>query len=654
MVRQRGSLIVFAAFIMALTVLLLAGFVGLVLATPLPNPTTPQATLLLDRDGQLIARLFVEERVDVPLGQMPTHLLQAVVAVEDVRFFSHRGIDPLGLARALVRNLQAGAVVEGGSTITQQLARNLFLTHERTVARKLREALLTLKLEMAYTKPEILQMYLNTIYLGSGTYGVEVAAQTYFGKGVQDLSLAESALLAGLPRAPEVYSPFIDPDAARQRRNVVLNRLAELGHIDAEQAHAAAAEPLNLAEPRPAAGLAPYFTDYVVTLIRRHHPDIAADLLRGGYRITTTLDLPTQTAAEAALAAGLPPGEPGADGILQPQGALVALDPQSGAILAMIGGRSHAQSPFNRATQAERQPGSAFKPFLYTALLATNYWTAANVQLCELMEFPLGPGQPPWRPRDWDRPAHFRPIAVREAIRISDNVVAARWVWDLGVDLLRNMAGRMGIDSPLHGQPSLALGTAEVTLLAMTRAYASLANGGRRVEPLAFTRIEDALGRVVAEQRPAASQVIDARVAYIMTNIMKEVVRPGGSAGQVSGLIGGRPAAGKTGTTEHNRDAWFLGFTTDIVAGVWVGHDDEGQTLAQTAAFLAAPLWGDFIARSQAEQPHQEFARPAGIVERLVCPETGLLANGTRQPVRELFLAGTEPKQYCPVDHRRR
>lgn len=625
----------------------------LIVLTPLPEPQVPLASRFLDQNGQVFATMFVENRRVIPFAEMPVSLRNAIVAIEDDRFFTHRGFNFRGLARAALKNLLAGRIVEGGSTITQQLAKNLYLTQKRTLTRKIREAILTVKLELKFSKQEILKMYLNTIYFGNGAYGVEVASQTYFGKAARDLTLPEAALLAGLPRGPEIFSPFKSPERARARRDTVLNRMAELGFITAAQAAEAKAVSLGVISPRPSgAGMAPYFVDLVVREISQEHPDIARDLARGGYEIVTTIDTKMQRAAERAFAQGIPPGSPDSKGILQPQGALVAIDPTNGFIRAVVGGREFATNRFNRAVQAMRQPGSAFKPFLYTAALSEPYqFTAASVQVCEPVTFPGGAPGETYTPRDYGEPNyHYRPLGMREAIKISDNVVAVRWMAAVGPKRVIDFARRMGIESPLEPNLSLALGTSEVTPLELTAAYAPLANGGYRVKPMAVLKITDRYGSVISQKAPRREKVIDEKVAFIVTDMMKEVVRPGGTGARVLEIFD-RPAAGKTGTTNEYRDAWFIGFTPDLVATVWVGNDDLRKPVGAPGGRVAAPIWANFMAEALANTPIRDFAQPAGVIAVDICPETGLLPNFTSIPRREWFIQGTEPTTTCPQFH---
>lgn len=616
--------------------------------TRLPEPNIPVASMVFDRNNQLIARLFVENRVVVPLAEIPADLQNAVIGIEDERFFLHFGIDPIGIARAALRNIQAGRIVQGGSTITQQLARGLFLTPERTLSRKIREALLTLRLELELSKEEILALYLNQIYLGHGTYGVEAASQAYFGKPVRELDLAESALIAGLIRSPETLSPYRNLSAALDRRNLVLAQMARLKLVSPERAVQAQAEPIRLVGLKPLAPEAAYFVDYVTNQVLDRHPELKGQLFRGGYRIFTTLDARMQKAAFDAFQAGLGPGEPDARGVLQPQGALVAIDPANGYIVSMIGGRDFSKSPFNRAVNAHRQPGSAFKPFLYTAVIDRGF-TAASTQVCEPVEFP-SPGQQPYRPKDFTGTYHFRPLDIREAIAVSDNVVAVRWGNTVKPRQIIRYARAMGIESDLAANLSLSLGSSAVTPLELVRGYVPLANLGLAIKPLSVLRVEDRFGNVIEENAPEITRVLDERTAFMVSDLLRSVLEPGGTGSHLAAIVG-RPAAGKTGTTDNRRDAWFVGFTPDLVAGVYVGNDDPEKSLPGVGGQLAGPIWARFMAEALAGTLPREFPRPDGIVEMEICTLTGLLPNPTCPTRRELFIRGTEPRQVDPTWH---
>ncbi len=626
---------------------------------PLPPPVVPVATRVLDRNGELVGSLFSQNRIPVPLSQMPETLKQGFVALEDERFYEHHGLDPIGIIRAAVRNVRAGEIVEGGSTITQQVARILYLTQEVTFTRKIVEALLALKLERAFTKQELLELYLNGLYLGSGTFGVEVAAQTYFGKSVGELDLPETAMIAGLAANPEGFSPFNRPERALSRRNLVLDFWAEKGVITAEAAARAKEEPVALATVGPPEQVGRYFMDYIVTLIKEAQAQGArlpslGDLYVGGYRIYTTLDVRMQRAADEAVDKWMPAGEKNAAGVTQPQVGLVAMDPANGYILAMVGGRSFAETQLNRAVPPgeigdgmRRQPGSAFKPFLYAAVLDSGF-PLISEQVCEPVEFPSGSGRP-YVPTDYgSRQYHYAALTIREAVRISDNVVAVKWAARIGAQKEKQFAQRMGIDSPLTNDLSLALGSSEVSVLEMARVYSTMANGGFRVQPQALLRVEDRFGRVIydpgrAPRGLAPERALDERVAFLMNELLKEPFKSGGTAAHLLRFFS-RPAGGKTGTTDSQHDAWFVGYTPQISCAVWVGND-QPSPLPGYGGTLAGPVWANFMAAAHEGLRVVDFPEPAGIVRLEVCAETGLLPNPTCPRVEELFIEGTEPRQ---------
>ncbi|MEW5934284.1 MAG: PBP1A family penicillin-binding protein [Bacillota bacterium] len=637
---------------------LTAGFlllvVGAALAVPLPPVQVPEASVIYDHRGRPAVHLYVQKRVEVPLSRIPRHLQQAVLAIEDEHFYRHPGINPLAIVRALIRNLQAGRIVEGGSTITQQLAKNLTGRTERTLIRKAYEALVTIKLEILYRKTRILEAYLNTIYFGHGAYGVEVAAQTYFGHGASEVDLPEAALLAGLIRSPENYSPYRDPEAALRRRNLVLDRMVQAGMITPLQAQQAKATAIRLAGLRPP-GEAGYFGSYVVSQLGKLYPELTGDIYRAGYRIYTTLDLDMQRAAEKAVAQLVPERGRDAQGIPQPQVALVALEPSTGYIRAMVGGRDYSVTQLNRAAPpVRRQPGSAFKPFLYAALIDGGH-TVVEQQVCEPVAFPGPTPDRPWVPTDYTsenhEPYHYRPLMMREALKVSDNVVASRWCMTLGPSRLARYARLMGIQSPLEPVGPLALGASPVSPLELAAAYCTLANGGYRVTPSCILRVEDSRGRVLlnpGRTPPPREKVIDERVAYIVTDLLRSVLSPGGTAGRVGAVIN-RPAAGKTGTTDELRDAWFVGYTPDLLAAVWVGYDDGSTSLWSTGGAIAAPVWAAFMSSALHDVPPREFPVPRGISWVQVSAVDGLLPNPSSPVVTEVFLAGTEPTAVSPV-----
>lgn len=628
---------------LALLVILAIGIY--ILVTPLPAATVPLASQLFDVQGRPIAKFYTENRIEVPLSEISQDLQNAVVAVEDYRFFEHFGVDPVAVIRALVRNMQAGRVVEGGSTITQQLAKNLYLTPERTMQRKIRELFLTFKLETRYSKEQILRLYLNAIDFGHGAHGIEVAAQTYFGKSASDLTLAESALLAGIPRSPGWYSPYIDPSAALARRETVLSAMAQHGYISTEEAAEAAQEPLRLAGLKRGPGRAPYFVDYVFReLEHRYNRDM---LHKGGLKIYTTLDIEVQEAAEQAFNQGLPAVFKDSNGVTQPQGALVALNPETGEMLALIGGRDFTETQLNRAL-SKRQSGSAFKPFVYLAALENGY-TAASTLVCEPIALPVQ-GQVPWTPTDYGtEDYHYRPMTLREALTISDNVVSARLNYELGPAKGVATAIDLGISGPLTPHLSSVLGTNEVTPLDMAAAFAPFANGGKKVQPFAIRRVEDRFGRVMEEHKSKVQAVADPKAVYILTSILQGVTKPGGTASVVGRTLD-RPAAGKTGTSQGN--AWFVGYTPELVAAVYVGNDVPARDVYGTGGGLAAPIFANFVKQALASKPAREFTPPPGIVDLDICAETGLLATRwcpQESIYNEVFVQGTQPWQPCTV-----
>lgn len=611
-----------------------------------------QTSYMYDVHGQVITRLYRENRVPVRLDQMPMDLRNAIVAIEDPRFYEHHGIDLRGILRALWVDLRSGRIVQGGSTITQQLARNAFLTLERTWSRKIKEVFWAIQIERKYTKDEILETYLNQIYLGEGAYGVEAASQLYFGKSVSKLDLAQCAMLAGLAQGPSYLSPYEHPDRALERRNTVLARMQELGYITPAQAAAAEKEPLGVIPLKPAKTRAPYFVDYVLQYLQSQGFS-NEDLFAGGLRVYTTLDLKMQQAAEQALVSSLPDGYKDKDGIEQPQGALVAIDPRNGYIMAMVGGRG--DSRFNRAVDALRQPGSAMKPFVYAAALDHGY-TLGSIVDDSPVQFPTATGKP-WVPSNYDH-KYRGPITVRTALEQSVNVVAVKVLQSIGVDTAIGYAQKMGISTLVTSgrandrNLSFALGglTRGVSPLEMASAYTTFADQGIHVAPIPVIRVEDRNGNVLFQNRIQQNIVLNEQVAYLMTDALRGVIERGtGRNAQI-----GRPAAGKTGTTDDNTNAWFVGFTPDLVAAVWMGNDQQNKPLlyhgiAYGSAYTAL-IWGKFMSQALADTPPSDFVRPPNLVSEPIDTETGYLATTACPNVRqEIFIQGTEPTQPCPV-----
>jgi 1A family penicillin-binding protein len=602
-------------------------FLALVIFLPLPKAPVPQATKVYDIRGRPISSLFVENRTVVPSSDIPDTLKKAVVAVEDMRFYSHHGFDLKAIGRAIVRNLKAGEILEGGSTISQQLSKNLFLTHERTIQRKLIELVYTLKLEMRYTKDEILTGYLNEIYWGHGAWGCEVASRAYFGKSVQDLNLAEAALLAGLIRSPEYYSPYHSMERALERRALTLALMKEQGYIDDEEEERANSEPVELAGLPES--VAPYFVSYVVADIGTRHPEIAKNIYRGGYQVYTTLDLDMQKAAEEAFERYMPKGEKDSQGITQPQGALVAIEPATGYIKALIGGRDWDETQLNRAYQVKRQPGSAFKIFAYTAAVDLKH-PVTETKVCEPVEYPGATAGDRYRPVDYGRnPYHHAPLTMRTAVAISDNVVATKWAQEVGPSTIASYAAKMGVKSRLEPTIPLALGASEVTPLEMTVAAATLSAGGIRPEPLMVLKLIDPSGVVIEENTVKRTPVLDEGTAYIVTSMLRSVFAPAGTASGLEAFLGDWPVAAKTGTTDDELEAWLVGYTKNLACSVYVGWDNREKSLPGTGAAVAGPVWAAFMGAAHRNIPVSDWTLPNNVTWAAVCSDTGLLAGPT-------------------------
>ena len=633
-------------------------------------------TRIYSSDNQVLKEFYVQRRVLVPLEKIPPQLIQAVIDMEDRRFWKHWGVSLRDIARALWIDLKAMKKVQGASTLTQQLARNLFLTLEQTLSRKMREMLVAVRIEKTYSKEEILEMYLNQQYLGHGAYGVQSAAQLYFSKNVEDLNLAECALITGMLKAPHHYSPIDHPERAQYRRNLVLEAMTRCGDISQSEADSMKKIPIELNPQGDFEGEAPYFVED----IRRQLEDkFGSDLLyQEGMSIYTTLDLRHQRLANQAIQNRLSALQERIDLLTQSetdleiavdtdsseagivQGALLTIEPFTGYIKAMVGGRDFKESQWNRAVQARRQPGSAFKPFIYTAAIDNGYTTTT-----ELLDQPIvligGDGKE-WRPRNYDR-TFGGPTPLRDGIRRSRNLVTVRLLQKIGPQQAVFYAHRMGIQNPLSPVPSLALGTEVVTLLELVSAYAVLPNGGIWVRPVSILKVVDRHGeepdayRRVLEQERREREVLNAKTAYIMTDLLQSVIDRG--TGVNARYAGFRlPAAGKTGTTDDFTDAWFIGFTPEIVTGVWVGFDDPQHSLGegQSGAIAALPAWTEFMKGLQDSLilTHQEFEVPDGLVKVKICAESKqvatpycpeLLNNGEE----EVFIAGTEPSEFCSI-----
>ncbi len=636
-----------------------------------------QDLAVAELEPELIAAYYDEtweERDLVRLDDVPQHLIDAILAVEDSRFYTHEGIDLRSILRALWVDIKAGAIVQGGSTLTQQLVKNFFLTQERRISRKINEIFMALILEMRYSKNEILEAYLNEIYLGQsgsmGIYGVGEASRFYFGKSPGGLTLGEAALLAGMIKSPNGLSPFRDPEAARDRRRVALERMRKLEMIDLDAFRRAIREELPKVQPVQRKLIAKYFVEFVRQQLADNYS--ARILTSEGLRIFTTLDMQQQFLAERTLGEGLRSLErrhahlrrENADEAVQ--GALVVIQPQTGHIKALVGGRDYQVSQFNRIVQAKRQPGSLFKPFVYATALSQAVTPEGlpftTSTLVEDAPFTLMSDSGLWRPENYDK-TYSGHVTLRTALERSLNVATARMAQEIGIESVVETARAMGIESPLKRVPSLALGTSEVTPLEIAAAYAALPNSGMRVIPQSIKEVVDPDGRVLERRTVEVASALTPQQAYLLAYLLQGVVDRGTARG-IRAMGFDRPVAGKTGTTSDYKDAWFIGFTPELLALVWVGFDRsgpsdpqeaasvqasmEGGALGLTGAQAALPIWVDYMKGATDGQPVGRFDPPPGVIFREIDPKTGLLATkACPGAVREAFIEGTEPRQTC-------
>ena len=631
------------------------------------------APVLLDRHGEVFAELTPVERQIVPLSSLPAHVPQAFLAVEDQRFREHRGVDLRRVGGAILANLRSGDIEQGFSTITMQVARNIFPDRipgqERSLARKLTEIRVAREIEHRYSKDEILELYLNHIYFGNRARGIEAAAKQYFGVPAAELTLAQAAVLAALPKAPSYYDPRRHPEAARERRDLVLVLMEKQGRIHRFMAEEARRGELEIAPPprqeQTESGLAPYFVEQVRSELEEKFGDL---LYNQPLRVRTTLDSRLQRAAEEELARHLrriengelgafdgsryfSDAQPSPDGTDYLQGAVVLLDAREGDVLAWVGGRSFAHSQFDRAGQARRQAGSAFKPFVYAAALRDG-WVLSQPLIDRPLALRLANGQI-WKPRNFTN-EYEGEVTVRDALVRSKNVATVRLAGDVGLGEVVDAALRAGIDEPLSAVPSMALGTATVSPLELTAAYTAFAAGGSISEPRWLLALEDAEGKAVWKSEPRRREAVSPGVAYLITNVLAEALERGtGFRVRQAGVRA--PAAGKTGTTNDGADTWFVGYTPEIAAGIWVGFDKPRPILEDaTGGRVAAPIWASIIRRAYAGRPlPKPWAAPDGVVERQVDPGSGLVLKDGCAPqqgeaYRELFLEESQPSSWCP------
>jgi penicillin-binding protein 1B len=604
---------------------------------------------LLEIEPEEIMLFFGRERESrrlVSIQKVPEHFIHAVLAAEDHRYFQHWGIDPRGILRALITNLRHGAIRQGGSTITQQLAKNYFLTPDRSLVRKFQEALLAIVMECNYSKHEILEIYLNEIYLGQkgsvAVNGIGEAAYFYFGKPVQELSLSEVATIAGLIKAPNHYSPYIDKNACRRRRNSILKAMQSRGWISDAQLQAHTKTPVITAGYTIYGKQAPYFIDYLAQqLTTLYKPEELASL---GLSIYTTLDPQVQMAAEKALRKELSRLENKIVALKRKssdkklQGAVVVMQPKTGHILAMVGGRNYGKSQFNRITQSRRQPGSAFKPFVYVTGLDT--FTPITILSNTPKTYKVD-GKT-WAPKNFEHHAK-KQVSVRSALENSDNLATVDLAMQIGLKPIIETATRFGFSTPFKPYPSLSLGAFEVIPIELARAYCAFAAGGMMPFPLGLKAVIDENGHVLERRHLKMERLISPEKAFMITSLLRGVVENG--TGRTLGNKGiSWPVAGKTGTTNNSRDAWFIGYTPDILALVWVGFDN-GDSIKATGAQAALPIWAELMKAIPHQISHKGFRVPDGIVTRMICDEDGkpVVSQNCAKPRKEFFLAENAP-----------
>lgn len=603
-------------------------------ATYPPLPSGYTSIKVFDNQSRFVGRILPEKRYWATIDRIPPFLQKGVVAVEDARFYEHGGIDVRGIARALVKDVVKGRLAEGGSTITQQLIKNRYLTGQKTIERKFEEARMAMEFEQKYSKKQILEMYFNEIYYGNGAWGIAQAARLYFDKNPEELTDAECAMLAGVQKNPARYNPLGKPAHVTGRRDMVLKRMVDLKMISPRQSKTLRAHPPSVTKP----GQAPQYLAHVRSkLIERYGAEI---IEQGGLEVTAALDLNLQKQAEQALREGVKRISTGL------QGALVCLDPATGNVLAAVGGIDVAQSGFNRAFSAKRQPGSAIKPLIYAAALEKGI-TAGSIWDDTPVAYNRGNNEI-WKPLNYGR-EQYGELSLRQALAYSNNVIAVKLLETIGVPYFVDFAGKMGLPLRAENGLSLALGTDEVTLNDLVLAYTPLANGGVRPEARTILRIYDRTRRTWSENPPAVTTVLSPAASFVTTKMMKDVMTYG-TAKSLKKFSQGRPSAGKTGTTDDYRDAWFIGYTPQVITGVWVGYDKPrpgGKGF--TGGAVAAPIWERFMRKAVASKPPVDFTKPDTVVSVSIDPATGFLATEDCPVKRdEFYIAGTEPTEYCP------
>jgi 1A family penicillin-binding protein len=591
---------------------------------------------VFDNRSRFVGRLLPERRYWVSIDQIPIFLQNALLAIEDSRFYEHGAIDLRGITRALVKDVIKRRLVEGGSTITQQLIKNKYFSGKKTIQRKFKEGFLALEYERKYTKKQILEMYFNEVYFGNGVWGIVQAARLYFDKYPQELTEAECALLAGVPKAPARYNPLGKPTITRDRKNLILKRMAELKMITPGREKQIRAQPIAVVKPAEA----PYYLAHIRRkLIERYGGEI---IEQGGLDVIAAMDLNLQRLAERVLREGVRRISS------QLQGALLSLDPHTGDVLAVVGGTDFKRNPYNRAFFAKRQPGSTIKPLIYAAALEKGF-TAGSIWNDDPVAYPRNEHEA-WKPRNYGN-EHYGNLPLRQALAYSDNIITVKLLEAIGVPDFVRFAGTLGLSLRSPNDLSLALGTDEVTLSELMLAYAPLANGGARPEARTIVRIFERYQNNWTEIPPAVNPVLSPAIAYVITSMLKDVLVYG-TAKSLRGFSREYPAAGKTGTTDDYRDAWFIGYTPQLITGVWAGYDKpKPMGRGFTGGAICAPIWGRFMRSVLADKPAVDFPKPDSVVSVLIDPTTGDLATPDCPKNREEFyVTGTQPTVYCP-DH---
>ncbi|MCP3875076.1 MAG: PBP1A family penicillin-binding protein [Desulfobacteraceae bacterium] len=577
-------------------------------------------TTVFSSDKQILARFYIEKRFPVSIKKIPKDLINAIITIEDRHFYSHTGVNLKAIIRAIVHDIKAGGFKQGASTLTQQLVKTLFLTPEKSIVRKIKEAILTIQIERRYTKNEIMELYLNLIYFGSGTYGVEAACQAYFGKSVEDITLVESALIAGLPKAPSIYSPLKNPDLALKRRQIVLKQMLATNVITQQEYLLAKSQKILTPPQKPNLGQAAYFIEYIKGDLKNHF-DLKSTY-SSGLNIHTTLNFDFQKTANKSVANRMLELETrmkkkGLDSS-KAQCALIAMDIKTGGILSMIGGKKFSISAYNRAVQAKRQPGSAFKPFVYATAIEQGF--SQNDKLLDAaLSYQLANGKT-WQVNNFSK-TYSGEITFRKALALSKNTPVVRLIERIGPSNVIEFAKKAGISSKLYSNLSLALGTSEVSLIELTASYIPFANMGVKIEPYSINKIADSDSRIIYQNTSNKQSIMSRQNAAVMANLLKAVILEG--TGKKARIIQ-KDIAGKTGTTDNYKDALFIGFSPDIVVGVWVGNDDS-KTLGnyETGARAALPIWIDYMRNTLLNKSYQYFDIPDGTKMVYMNPNTG-------------------------------